>query len=111
MEKGTAGKIAEEAGMNVQTVRNILLKLREKGLVKPLGGMGYKLLTDTVIASIDVEKRGKEKVYVLAKEFDEIFNEHREDFEKWARTLGVDPKKLRQIIEDRKRKRKEQQGV
>lgn len=82
-------------------MRNTLLKLRDKGLVKITGGIGSGLFGGSVTASYS----GKEKVYELTKSFDEIFEEYRKGFEKWARDLGIEPERLRQMIEEKKKER------
>lgn len=103
--KGTAKKIAEVSGIDVQVVRNTLRRLIQKGLVKTYRPTVGKALIFPVIASVGEEKKteGREILYELVTEIDEVFSTYKDSIMKWASKLGIRSiDEVRELIEKRK---------
>jgi len=97
--KGYTDSIAEKAKMDVQYVRNILRKLEMKGVVRALRKTPGSELFAVAASVSSGEVKGRRVIWMLSKDFMETVEEYKEDFERYAKKIGMSLDELIKKIE------------
>jgi DNA-binding CsgD family transcriptional regulator len=102
--QATTEEIAAFAGMNQDYVRNLIARLRSEGIIESVSAaVGFGFLGNRK------DLAGREKINVLGRPFDQIFEENESEFLNWAKIVLKAPTKrelLNKISELRKERTK-----
>jgi hypothetical protein len=102
--QATADEIADFAGMNVNYVRNLIVRLRSEGIIHSLSAsVGFGFLGKRR------DLTGREMINVLAKPFEQVVSENESVFLKWSKIVLKAPTKtdlFRKVQNLRKQKGK-----